>query len=87
MADKIRYIYEHESPEWDAHFIQWEENVMSIGTFDHRCIHALHDLIAAQYRKNLLDETSPAMSIRKRDGRPDFFKNEAFDFLQEEEFV
>lgn len=83
---RVKYSSLHQR-KWDALFAQWESAVIESGSFDHRSLQALHDLIAAQYRKYLLDDMPDATAMRKKDGWCDYFKNEAFEFLQEEEFV
>jgi len=85
MADEKCQPYFGESPEWNELIERWQKNVMGPGVFDHRCIQALHDLIATQHRKLLMDRPYP--THRKKHEWLAFFNSEAGACLENEEFL
>lgn len=85
MADEKCQPNFGESPEWNELIDRWQKNVMEPGVFDHRCIQALHDLIATQHRKLLIDK--PFSTYRKKNEWRAFFNSEAGAYLENEEFL
>lgn len=75
------------SVEWVNLIQQWEKKVQDTGSFDHRCIQAPHDLVAAQYRKIVKEEMSPSVPTIKKVGWNDFFNKEADFCLEQEEIL
>lgn len=75
------------SVEWDNLIQQWKEKVQDTGSFDHRCIQAPHDLIAAKYRKFVKEEISHGVTKGNKLGWCDFFNKEAAACLDQEKML
>lgn len=87
IADELSKQYSGASAEWDELNNSWQKNVMESGEYDHRCIQAPHDLIAARFRKNVLIEIQAAGKLRKNDAWRNFFSKEAAICLKPEEML
>lgn len=87
MADEKCQKYVGVSTEWDELIDRWQKNVMESGGFDHRCIQAPHDLIAARFRKVALKEMPHAGSMKKIDAWRGFFNKEAAVCLDQKEML
>ena len=87
IANELSKQYSGDSTEWDELINSWQKNVIESGEFDHRCIQAPHDLIAARFRKDVLIEIQPAGQLRKNDAWRKFFNKEAAICLEQEEML
>jgi len=85
IADELSKQFTGVSAEWDKLIDSWHKNVMESCKFDHRCIQAPHDLIAARFRKDMLIELQTAGKLRKTDAWRSFFSKEAAICLRSEE--
>lgn len=87
MAQEKCQQYAGKSAEWDRLIRLWQENIKSTGSFDHRCIQASHDLIAASFRKVVKEKMHHSLPNRKKDAWRGFFNCEADASLDNEEIL